>query len=346
MRSEEINGVIVEYPDMESFCFSAMPVIVKGYGGTFENPDGGTHINVILKNVNTSEVLSEKRNLFNGDCFFDLSYYARTMFDTDTIRDVDYATTMSAMTSINLEVTVELWNGETKDNELVFTTTVIWGALNAGEVFQNCSEFKYYRNLPFVFSVYHPFENSGLIANVTGVYADDVQVQTYKGDRGIKNFIKSVGQSANKVEFVAEYFTELVTTTFIADDCTDGVYLRWVDRQGFIRHWLFKSGEGSYEVKDRLDVKRSDVYGDTVRRITKAESKSFKVCAPLVDSYTFDMLAEVMTSPLVDMYIGTEDDVPQWMPVNVKSETVVKTKAVLQDLEFSVMLPETKIQSV
>lgn len=346
MRSEEINGIVVEYPDIESFCFSAMPVIVKGYGGTLTNPEGGTHINVILKNVNTSEVLSEKRNLFDGDCFFDLSYYARTMFDTDTIRDVDYATTMSAMTSINLEVTVELWNGETKDHELVFTTTVIWGALNAGEVFPSGTEFKYYRNLPFVFSVYHPFEDSDLVSNTMKVLADGVQVQTYQGARGIKNFIKSVGQSADKVDFVAEYFLESTTITFIADDCTDGVYLRWVDRQGFIRHWLFKSGEGSYEVKDRLDVKRSNVYSEVTRRLVKSETKSFKVCAPLVDSYTFDMLTEVMTSPLVDMYIGTEDDVPQWLPVNVKSETVVKTKATLQDFEFSVILPETKLQSV
>ena len=328
MRSEEVNGVVIQYPDAVSFCFNTMPVLVKGYGGTY--------INVAITNNNTLKTVTEKRNLFGGDCFFDLSYYVRSLFLTDTIGDTSGN---DAMTMVEYSVSVMLFNGATQEGSLIFDTHVVWGSLGMGEVFDKYSRLKYYRNLPFTFSVYYPYENAARME----VYADGTKVLDFNSSRGIKNFNPSQFGYPDKVEFK----TEDKTITYIADDCTDGVYLRWLDRQGFIRYWLFKRGASSYEVKDALDVRRSDMQGHTERRISKAENAMFKACAPLVDGDTFDMLRELATSPLVDMYIGKdEDDVPQWLAVNVKSDTIEKTRETLQDFEITILLPETRLQSI
>lgn len=328
MRSEEINGIVVEYPDAVSFCFNNMPVLVKGYGGTY--------VNVAITNNNTLKTVAEKRKLFGGECFFDLSYYVRSLFLTDTFGDTDER---NAMTMVEYSVSVMLFNGDTQEGSVIFDTHVVWGALGVGEVFDKYSRLKYYRNLPFTFSIYYPYENAALME----VHADGEMSLAFYSSRGIKNFNPSEFNYPDKVEFVGED----KTTTYIADDCTDGVYLRWLDRQGFMRYWLFKGGTSSYEVKDSLDVRRSDMHGYTERRISKAENAIFKACAPLVDGDTFDMLREVATSPMVDMYIGNdEEDVPQWLAVNVKSETIEKTRETLQDFEITILLPETRLQSL
>ena len=327
MRSESINGVLIDYPDAVSFCFGTMPVNVKGYGRT--------RVAMTLKNNNTYQSVSESRNLFQGKCFFDLSYYARTLFLTDAFGDINYYERDNLLTMVEFSVTLELFNGETSEGTLTFDTSVVWGALGKGEVFDAQTEFKWYRNLPFTFSVYYPYENQKSI----NILADGENVLNWATNkRSIWSFPVSDVGNASKVQFVVDG----KTITYNADDCTEGVYLRWLDRQGFIRYWLFKRGLLSHEVKDLMDIKRSNMGEEMSRRIFKSAGATLKVCAPLVNHVTYDMLVQIAMSPMVDMYIGNNE----WMGVNVKSETYTKENVTMQDFEATVILPDTKVQSV
>ena len=95
------------------------------------------------------------------------------------------------------------------------------------------------------------------------------------------------------------------------DDAEGGIYLRWIDRHGFIRYWLFAAGEETREIASDLSFIRNNLddylygyYGDNGRRQGYDRTDSIKLCAPLVDRDTFDMLQDLASSPVVDMYLG------------------------------------------
>lgn len=68
---------------------------------------------------------------------------------------------------------------------------------------------------------------------------------------------------------------------------------------------------------------------------------------PLVDSDTYNFLFQLAMSPVVDMYMGKDSDKKdRWQGVNVAVETFNKTRAVLQDFIATIILPETRVQSL
>ena len=73
---------------------------------------------------------------------------------------------------------------------------------------------------------------------------------------------------------------------------------------------------------------------------------SLPICAPLVDSETWDMLFDVTTSPIVDMFAGYEGGVPKWVSVNVVAASYTKGGAPLQDFICAIALPEVEIQKL
>ena len=82
------------------------------------------------------------------------------------------------------------------------------------------------------------------------------------------------------------------------DDTESGIYLRWIDRHGFIRDWLFAAGGGNEGDSQRPEVSYANNladypyghYGDHGRRQGYERMDSIKLCARLVDSDTSDML--------------------------------------------------------
>ena len=71
------------------------------------------------------------------------------------------------------------------------------------------------------------------------------------------------------------------------------------------------------------------------------------LCAPLVDSGTFDLLQDVTSSPVVELYCGNDDDdLPVWVGVGVQAATYTKTRDILQDFAFNLILPEIPVQSL
>ena len=88
-------------------------------------------------------------------------------------------------------------------------------------------------------------------------------------------------------------------------------------------------------------------HGGSGRKQRKTEENILPVCAPLVDSDTYDFLFQLALSPLVDMYAGKDSGGnDRWQAVNVAVDTYSKTRAVLQDFSAVIILPETRVQSL
>ena len=142
----------------------------------------------------------------------------------------------------------------------------------------------------------------------------------------------------------------------LVDECTDGIYLRWINRHGFYCYWLFKRGDESKQIANDGEFIRNNMqdynyvngyHGGSGRKQRKTEENTLLVCAPLVDSETFDFLFQLALSPVVDMYAGKNvNGVDSWKAVNVSVVNFNKTRAVLQDFVATIILPETRVQSL
>jgi hypothetical protein len=69
------------------------------------------------------------------------------------------------------------------------------------------------------------------------------------------------------------------------------------------------------------------------------------LAATLVDETLYDYLFDVASSPVVDMYLGKdENDVEQWMGVQVQAGTFARTDQPLQDFVINLVLPTYNVQ--
>lgn len=238
----------------------------------------------------TYRYYTDKRYPFSNKVEIDISMYLQVFFDIDRKSLIG-----------SKVITVIITNGS---NTFRFTMTVIWGAMNIGEVFENPKWVRRYTNLPFTFSYFE----------------DEMK------------------------------HTSAVPTYGIAitdDSCTEGVYLRWIDRHGFYRYWLFQEGitdSKSEEYGERLvDNFYGSQYGYYGVGWVQGKNieNSKKVCAPLVSREVFYMLLSIHSSPLVDMYVDG-----MWTPVNVSSGTINDSGDDLQDFEITIVLPDIISQSL
>ena len=74
MRTHKIGETTIEYPDEISFCFN--PVVINIYGHAWD------YVEVTVTDIVSEISYKEKRALFNNACFFDVSFYMQSTFDT------------------------------------------------------------------------------------------------------------------------------------------------------------------------------------------------------------------------------------------------------------------------
>lgn len=147
---------------------------------------------------------------------------------------------------------------------------------------------------------------------------------------------------------------KLCLIRLIVNNDTAGHYLRWVDRQGNLQYFLFAKGTSSYKNKINSDAvvnpqPLNGMYFANHKRPRNVEgSVSHKCCAVNLPSDIFDYVVTIITSPIIDLYLGKDesgDDI--WQPVNIDSSTVSFVhKKELNDLEFSFSLPTLNAQSL
>lgn len=365
MRTHNIDDTTIEYPDEIGFCFN--PVVMNIYGHAW------AWVEVTVTDVLTGTAHKEKRAMFKTACFFDVSFYMQSAFDATEFGRIDYSQTGAQDSQLGRLFSVEV-DMYTSDSEIgqsfQFDTFIIWGAMKVGERYNGNRALTWFKNFPFTVGMYTA--GSGEVS----VTADgQIMPSIVLSQRRVYNLMLKGIDAQNEVVFNlpgtstgASVFDNTFDFTFqammnmaanvklLVDDCTDGIYLRWVNRHGFYCYWLFRRGDAQLVVSNDGEFIRNNMqdysykngyHGGSGRKQRKTEENTLPVCAPLVDSDTYDFLFQLALSPVVDMYAGKDSNgTDRWKAVNISVGTYSKTRAVLQDFVAEIILPETRVQSL
>lgn len=363
MRQTTNNGYSFFYPD--EVCFAFLPCIIRASGSNL------SWIEVILRWGNKERAYNVEA--FNSECITDFKTYVQALFDGRINAAYDWTINYDSSV-LNLLVGIEVNVYDDRDEQLAsidFTTNMVWGAPKYGETWNGYKRITWFTHYPFTFGIYLSKLNANLLIGYEGAPNKLLKIPI----NGMMDFYAGILPSGAKYWNIYDYDGEIQQGTFDntfdltfrlttggkqslllridRDDAESGIYLRWIDRHGFIRYWLFAAGEETREIASDLSFIRNNLadylygyYGDNGRRQGYERTDSIKLCAPLVDSDTFDMLQDLASSPVVDMYLGGDwkQEEDMWMSVTIKAGSYTKSTACLQDFVCEMIINNINVQ--
>lgn len=363
MRQTVNNGYSFFYPDEVYFAF--LPCIIKASGSNL------SWIEVIIRCGNKERAYNVEA--FNSECITDFKTYVQALFDGRINAAYDWTIDYDSSV-LNLLVGIEVNVYDDRDEQLAsidFTTNMVWGAPKYGETWNGYKRITWFTHYPFTFGIYLSKLNANLLIGYEGAPNKLLKIPI----NCMVDFYAGILPSGAKYWNIYDYDGEIQQGTFDntfdltfrlttggkqslllridRDDAESGIYLRWIDRHGFIRYWLFAAGEETREIASDLSFIRNNLadylygyYGDNGRRQGYERTDSIKLCAPLVDSDTFDMLQDLASSPVVDMYLGGDwkQEEDMWMSVTIKAGSYTKSTACLQDFVCEMIINNINVQ--
>lgn len=348
----------------EGIGFAFMPCVAIAKG------DGVKSLTLKITHEGKEQQLNA--SAMNGVCYIDYREYIQALFSVEEIRNVDYSPAegqqfkSKAMIDVTIDFDIEMTDGK-HHNESDKLFSYVWGSMRRGETWNGYKHIVWFKNYPFTFGVF-TYSKGG--ASRSGIFIDDEIFET--SDAGMYELspslinIDALVFFTSKVRYkgrnaVVVYGDEPLLKTItnqiigkplaiidIDDESDDGVYLRWIDRHGFFRYWLFNEEETSDSVTDDSDffaVRRDDVLGkgyahSGANRRLSSRKRSVKVSAPLVDRDIFQMLVDMVSSPIVDCYINEA-----WESVTIEAGTYTMNPSdELQDFACNVIFTEDYLQ--
>ena len=368
MREQTKSGITLSYPDELGFAFNTCLLIAEGRELS--------KLNVVIRGEDKEEIVFF--DSLNGKCYGDIREYVQTFFDTLSFGVIDFNRKEKTKVGMSLSFEVAAILADYKGSVTFnFETFYIWGALKLGgeEVYNGYRTLTWFRGYPFTFGIYAA-ESSSLLLAKDGVADSFIELP----EQGVWNVPLTILDNARSYYDISACLGTFTEVTFdrtfdltfqykfdgtqtkklrinIIDACYDGgCYLRWVDRHGFYCYYLFNVGDEQRKTAtDNLFVRNNlltydEAYGYegyTGRQQQMKREDVVSLCAPLVDSDTWDMLFDIATSPCVDMFAGYEDGTgARWLSVTVVAGSYTKTRAVLQDFVCSIQLPDVNIQKL
>ena len=362
MRQTTINGITIKYADAVGFAF--LPCIIKASGS------GVSSIETTISRETKAHTYSVEA--FADNCIMDYREYVQALFDGISFGNLDYSReSQKSNLGATFNITVKVKNSEGSNIAIFsYTTFYVWGAMRAGETWNGRKKLTWFTHFPFSFGIYMS-EADDLLVYADGRITSKLIELAGKGiyeitskvlKAGAKSYsIKDYGGKIQQATFdttfdftfylkTSSMYTELAAIK--ADNTEKGIYLRWVDRHGFYRYWLFTQGDESRAINSDTSFVRNNLgeYDDTIfwylgangRRQGYSREDTIPLCAPLVDSETFDFLQDLTSSPVVDMYLGSN----KWQSVTIKAGTYTKTTAELQDFVCNLVINNTQIQQL
>lgn len=311
MREQTTSGISVSYPDKVVAAFGRNPINISGFSGT----------EVVMKVSNGKQEVEEKRAPFGNECFFDLAYYLQVLMKPSF--NVGYSDVTDSGMASTFNVSLEFMNGSEVTNTISFEVVALWASV----ISQADESLKMFDGYPFTVSVF-----------TDGTYTINAGGADYKPSVGVHNF-----PVTDNISIVAKDSSgKVVQSIKVNKSCGDGVYLRWVDKCGMYRYWLFRKGNVSNNIEASEEFVRKNTGTDFgTRKHSKKVKPTMEVCAPLVDENTFNFLLGVAASTVVDMY-----DKGEWVSVDIESGDIVFERSMYQDFIVNLVLPETIVQKL
>lgn len=361
MRQTEKNNITIKYPDAVGFAF--LPCIIKANGS------GVASIEATISRETKTYTYSVEA--FADNCIMDYREYVQALFDGISFGNIDYSReSQKSNLGAVFDVSVKVKDSEGSDlATFSYTTFYVWGAMRAGETWNARKKLTWFTHFPFSFGFYLNAASQILVG-----YEGAPNKLVKPGIDGIVDINTSVLPNKARYWNIYDYdgkielgtFTDVFDLTFAMasggkqsllarierNDTEKGIYLRWVDRHGFYCYWLFTQGDESRAISSGTSFVRNNLgaYDDTIfgylgangRRQGYGREDTMPLCAPLVDSETFDFLQDLASSPVVDMYLGGD----KWQSVTIKAGTYTKTTAELQDFVCNLVINNTQIQQL
>lgn len=361
--TDQATGITVNYPDEVSFAFN--PFLVEAIGCDALS---------VMVSLNGQIRYIINTQPFSRRAYVDAQEYLQSLFDGMPF-GVDYSQQMAdSEQGLQVNISVTATSGE-DDFGFGFTTYVVWGGVkpDGRDNFRAMRHIKRFKNFPFAFGLYAEEDTSILFGHeqapqsaqtigASSIYnfgegnLDDARYHIiYEYDGVIQQ--ATFDNTFDLTFYLAQNVDQRPILRIDVDETTDeGIYLRWIDRHGYIAHWLFKPGDEQRQIAAIREFSRnaltnySHEYGfqrGSGRRQSMSRNDVCPCCAPFVTKEQFDYLQDLTSSPMVEMYAGRDaNDVPQWVGVAVQPATYTKNREELQDFIFNLILPETPIQSL
>lgn len=351
------------YPNSVAFMYSPQVVNVE-LAATGATAASGK-IKATVTHTASGRSYTETRGLFQLEAHFDISRIMQLLApDVDTVlQRLDYATGQSLSEAFTLALEYESALGSTA-TVLETTITGMHGALDQGENYGAPRQRRLWLNYPQTFNVWSNPDEGVMIATekedcyptVAGgapcyecsflAAIDPVFLHTFRP--GVLRRDVSLSW-LSRVEGGEETSQTMARVDLLPDDGKDGVYLRWLNRRGEVSYWLFTPSQSRVTSAARSSFTRyfdgdpatpqGGVYVNPMKADFR-EARELVLGATGLSIEEHEDLCSLATSPAVEMLVGDG----LWQRVNVTAGTfprnIRRDTPSLQDLEFTIELPE------
>ena len=288
--------------------------------------------------------------------------FCRGLFDLGNIADnteriitVQFAVGVTDKSGTNHE----MHSGEISGQSVM---NVIWGAIAPTEEYNGLTMFRWFSRFPMKLEffaqagakVYKEIDGKGthtLVSTVSDMGIASIDLSgAFKGDTVVKKAALSVGDFVNvfdeTFDFTFANYESEWEITLKKDDSPCGVFLRWIDKHGFMRYFLFSKGEESTESEDYGDLLEQKYsafgryYPNIYRQQGKSVTRKMNIAALHLTREEYEYVRSVAFSPVVDMYMGDDEGTASWLPVLVSSGDTGREQKNLEDMEIELYYNE------
>jgi len=343
----------VNYPTL-AFAFNPISIEVTDIG--INEP-----VFIIIPESVVSKQITLERQSGTRKVVFDLQGIAQSIFDRKEFYKV-----LNQDAILYKKLSFKVKHQETIEN---IEIDIIWGALQIGEIYTQNKTLTWFKNLPFTFPLYLSQSKQVLARYDNNQYSPWKELDKGKynlsvpyPDANKKVVIRvNAGNEGGIFDYTFDYTfrgisRDTILISLLVNECTDGVYLRWINKQGEYCYYLFNTGtesnaisNGDVNIIEHFNsVESQDNHHIGTNSIqSKDGQRSVRLFAHLVDKETYIFLESLLESVVIDLFKGyDENNQPLWIGVNVAPGTSAKDRFNLQDFECSLIYPKTFTQSL
>ena len=334
----------VEYPARYAFAFNPLLITVVEETGD------------VMRSawIQIGDFLDE-RSPINGEITFDVGPYSCALFDIDNISD-----NRERIQPVSISVGVIDADGNSYSSDIQID--IIWGAIAPTEEYNGLTTFRWFSRFPMKLEffaqagakVYKEIDGKGthtLVSTVSDMGIASIDLSgAFEGDTVVKKAALSVGDFVNvfdeTFDFTFANYESEWEITLKKDDSPCGVFLRWIDKHGFMRYFLFSKGDESTESEDYGDLLEQKYsafgryYPNIYRQQGKTVMRKMNISALHLTREEYEYVRSVAFSPVVDMYVGDDEGTASWLPVLVSSGDTGREQNILEDMEVELYYNE------
>ena len=334
----------VEYPARYAFAFNPLLITVVEETGD------------VMRSawIQIGDFLDE-RSPINGEITFDVGPYSCALFDIGNISD-----NRERIQPVSISVGVIDADGNSYSSDIQID--IIWGAIAPTEEYNGLTSCRWFSRFPMKLEffaqagakVYKEIDGKGthtLVSTVSDMGIASIDLSgAFEGDTVVKKADLSVGDFVNvfdeTFDFTFANYESEWEITLKKDDSPCGVFLRWIDKHGFMRYFLFSKGEESTESEDYGDLleQKYSAFGRYYPNIYRQQGKSvmrkMNLAALHLTREEYEYVRSVAFSPVVDMYVGDDEGTASWLPVLVSSGDTGREQKILEDMEVEIYYNE------